>query len=115
MNIHRTVEPQKTRNYERTIGRIEGKLDHLIEAQNQMGCRWEELTREFSRLCRVQDAQAHEVATLAKQLDEAARPAHEFGRWRERAVGALMLVSLGGALIGGSALAFWQKLSIILR
>jgi len=102
-------------NYERSIGRLEGKLDQLIEQQSQMTRKWEGMAREFAKLLRRQDAQTRELVRLKQQLDAAAEPAHEFIRWRERAVGALMLLSLCGAVVGGSAVAFWQKFSTFLR
>jgi len=104
-----------TENYERIVGRIEGKLDHLMEGQNQMARKWEELSANFISLLRRQDAQKHQLALLKQRLDGVARPVDEFGRWRERAIGALMLLSLGGALIGGGLVAFWQKMVTLLR
>jgi len=104
-----------TVHHERTLGRLEGKLDHLIEAHADLGSKWEKLSQEFAALLRRQDALTHELIRLKQRLDEMSEPAREFGRWRERAVGALMLLSFGGALLGGSAVAFWQKFSALLR
>jgi len=105
------MKPSYETQSDRVIGRIEGKLDHLIEAQKHLMKKWEELSREFNQLHRTQDNQAHELAHFHRRLSEAEQPAHEFGRWRERAFGALMLLSIAGALVGGGAMALWQKIS----
>jgi len=102
-------------DHDREIGRIEGKLDRLIETQNHILRKWEEMNRDLINLTRRQDAQAHELVNFKRRLGAVEQPAHEFGRWRERALGALMLLSLTGALIGGGLVAFWQKMSGLIR
>lgn len=48
---------------------------------------------------------------MDKRLKSVEEPVAEFSKWRERAIGAVMLVSVVSALIGGGFVAAWGKIT----
>ena len=99
-----------TENQERAIGRIEGKLDRLIEDMNTDTKKREEQDDRLARIERSQDDLDRRVEAILKRIESVEKPVAELNRWRERAIGALMLVSLVAALIGGAIAAYWHKI-----
>jgi len=43
------------------------------------------------------------------------KPVVELNKWRERAIGAAMLISLSTALIGKAVASYWQTISALFR
>lgn len=95
---------------ERSIGQIEGKLDLLIEDMKADSKKRDEQDDRLERIERSQDVLGRRIDDVLKRLEGVEKPVAEFNRWRERAIGALMLVSLVAALIGGAIAAYWHKI-----
>lgn len=99
-----------TENRDRAIGRIEGKLDILLEEQASAAEKHDELYEKIDRIQRQQDHTDQKVAMVDQRLEKIEKPVAEFTRWRERFIGAAMLVSFIAAVVGGSAVLFWQRI-----
>lgn len=106
---------EMTENRDRAIGRIEGKLDRIIDEMKLDSEKREEQDKRLERIERSQDNADKRTEDILKRLETVEKPVAEFNRWRERAIGALMLVSLVAALIGGSIAAYWHKIVETLR
>ena len=99
---------------DRAIGRIEGKLDLIIADQEKAR---QDRKQQYERLEKIErwtEATDRKVESIDKRLEKVEEPVAEFSRWRERGVGALMLVSLAAASVGGLAGAFGKKVWIAL-
>jgi len=97
-------------NHDRAIGRIEGKLDILLEKQTSADKKHSELYEKIDRIQRQQDQTDQKVAMVDQRLEKIEKPVAEFTRWRERLIGAAMLLSFIAAVVGGSAVIFWQRI-----
>jgi len=97
-------------NRDRAIGRIEGKLDLLIEENVQAAKKKEELHQKIDSIQRRQDRLDHKFLAIDERLEHIEKPLADLNRWRERAIGAVMLISFLAASIGGTAAVFWQKI-----
>jgi len=96
------------RNIERTLGRIEAQLALLLEEQKRERQELEEIKREQSLARKQREEQA---ARLSKVEENTA----DFNKWKERGIGAIMLISGLAALVGGSLVASWQKILDIFK
>ncbi|WP_295966153.1 hypothetical protein [uncultured Bartonella sp.] len=115
------LEMMTDKQQQQTIGEIKGKLDLLIEDMKVDSQKRDEQDDRLARIERSQDELGrrieHSQDDLSKRIDgvlkrieSVEKPVAEFNRWRERAIGALMLVSLVAALIGGAIAAYWHKI-----
>lgn len=95
---------------EQSVGRLEGKLDLIIEDQNrarlERGRQYERQESTEQTLSNV----AAKVDRIEKRLEAVEEPVAEFNKWRERGIGAMMLVSLCGATMGAMLTKYWSKL-----
>ena len=103
------LEMMTDKQQQQTIGEIKGKLD-LSEDMNTATKKREEQDDRLARIERSQDDLDRRVEAILKRIESVEKPVAEFNRWRERAIGALMLVSLVAALIGGAIAAYWHKI-----
>jgi len=115
-----------TENHDRAIGRVEGKIDlmikdncRIIDNQNRADIGRKQLYEAIESLraeMRTEIADYKRRLGLAeKRLDALEKPVAELNRWRERAVGAIMLVSISAATIGGALAVSWQKIMDVFR
>lgn len=104
-----------TDNHDRAIGRIEGKLDQLIEEQRRAMQKRSEMYKQLESLRKNQDEMTRQIKDVDRRLGYVEEPVTEFNRWRERAIGAAMLISLTAAMIGGTVAAYWAKLVAMFR
>ena len=88
-------------NQERSIGRIEGKLDWLIAEQEKAAASRKQQYERLEKMDRRAEATDRKVESIDSRLQNVEEPVAEFSRWRERGVGAVMLVSFAAASIGG--------------
>lgn len=95
---------------DRAIGRIEGKIDRIIAEQDRATEARKAQYEKLDVLDRKVDAAHTQVATIDGRLKKVEEPVAEFARWRERAIGAIMLVSFVAATIGGLLVAFGKKI-----
>ncbi|MDW6020223.1 hypothetical protein SAZ10_00440 [Mesorhizobium sp. BAC0120] len=95
---------------ERAIGRIEGKLDLIIAEQAAAAEARKQTYEKLDTLNRKVDATDTKVQSIDQRLEKVEEPVAEFSRWRERGIGAIMLVSFVAASIGGLLVAFGKKI-----
>lgn len=96
---------------ERAIGRVEGKIDHIIADQERAR---DERKRQYERqeaTDRLIEQLSVKMASVDSRLQKVEGPVAEFSRWKERGVGAMMLVSFCAATFGAMIATFWKKLS----
>lgn len=97
-------------NLERSLGRVEGKLDLILRTQDE-----EKSTRRahYERMATVERAVetlAADAVRIDSRLTVVEKPVAEFSKWRERAIGALMLISFVSAATGATIMALWKHL-----
>lgn len=95
---------------QRAIGRLEGKLDHIIADQDRART---ERKNQYER----QEVTDRHIEIIGQKLDaldarlkKVEESASEISKWRERGVGAMMLISIVAASIGGAFATFGRKL-----
>lgn len=97
---------------ERAIGRIEGKLDRLIDEGDKARL---DRQRQYERLEKVERSLEQTDRTL-KSVDARIKfveePVAEFNRWRERFIGMQMLIIFAASTIGGALVALWKWISV---
>jgi Asp-tRNA(Asn)/Glu-tRNA(Gln) amidotransferase C subunit len=85
---------------DRALGRVEGKIEAILSAQV-------DIIKQLSSLSNT----PKEIEAMHKRLEKIEPVAEEFSRWRERGVGALMLLSFAAATFGAVITAAWQKVT----
>jgi len=96
------------KSIERAIGQIEGKVDQVLEQQKKSSQDLELVKLEQGRVSRQREEQA-------ERLKEVEKNTTDFNKWKERGVGALMLISGIAALVGSGLAASWQKILEVFR
>lgn len=99
---------------DRAIGRIEGKLDLIIADQDKARQDRRQQYERLEKVERLTEATDRKVESIDKRLEKVEEPVAEFSRWRERGVGAIMLISFAAASFGGLLATFGKKLWALL-
>ena len=101
-------------NNDRVLGRVEGKLDALIERldrSEQMAK--ESRTKMHDRLDTL-TANSAKMESRVENMDERLKRvepvAEDISKWRERGVGVLMFVGTISASVAAAVTAFWHKI-----
>jgi hypothetical protein len=95
---------------DRALGRVEGKLDLILAEQEKAAQARKAQYEKLEGLDRKVEATETKVDGIDKRLEKVEEPVAEFSRWRERGVGALMLITFVSASVGGLFVAFGKKL-----
>lgn len=95
---------------ERAIGRIEGKLDLIIADQEKARQDRKQQYERLEKIERSQEGVERKVEGIHSRLEKVEEPVAEFNRWRERGVGAMMLVSFIAATFGAVIATVGKKL-----
>lgn len=95
---------------ERAIGRVEGKLDHLIKDQEQARSDRKQQYERQEKSERLLEEMGRQMQVIDARLQKVEEPVADFNRWRERGVGAIMLVSFAAASLGGLLATFGKKI-----
>ncbi|MCL7999428.1 hypothetical protein M8994_14355 [Brucella sp. 21LCYQ03] len=95
---------------ERAIGRVEGKLDHLIKDQQQARSDRKQQYERQEKSKRILEKMERKIDSLDTRLEKVEEPVAEFNCWRERGVGAIMSVSFTAASLGGLLATFGKKI-----
>jgi len=93
---------------QRTLGRIE-------EEQKRTRKENKEISQQMGTVHHKQDTAEKERAAMAEQLAVVEKNTADFNKWKERAIGAVMLVSMIAALVGGGLAASWHKIVDLVR
>lgn len=95
-------------NIDRAIGRLEGKMDLMLQEQQTAAANRKQTYERLEAVeWKVEDA-ADEVKRVDNRLASVEAPVAEFSKWRERAIGALMLISFVSAATGAAMVAAWK-------
>ncbi|KAB2801617.1 hypothetical protein F9L06_08030 [Brucella anthropi] len=95
---------------ERAIGRIEGKLDLIISDQEKARQDRKQQYEKQEKTDRALDDVTRMIKSIDTRLEKVEEPVADFNRWRERGVGAIMLVSFSAATFGAILASFWKKI-----
>lgn len=95
---------------QRAIGRLEGKIDLMLAEQEKAALSRRQTYEKLEALDRKITTTEEKVEQIETRLKSVEEPVAEFSKWRERGVGAVMLISFAAASIGGLAVAFGKKL-----
>lgn len=93
----------------RALGVLEGKMDLMLADQEGAAQSRKHTYEKLETMDKKIDATDVKIDAIDKRLEAVEDPVAEFSRWRERAVGAIMLVSFAAASLGGLAVAFGMK------
>jgi len=93
---------------QRSLGRLEAKVDTLLSERKDE-------KKQLAIIERKQDTAEKDRTAMAERLKEVEKNTADFNRWKERGVGALMLISAIAALIGGTLATSWQKILDIFK
>jgi hypothetical protein len=104
------MAPMTEASQDRAIGRIEGKLDLIIAHQDKASDARKAQYEKMEELGRKIEATDRKVESIDDRLEKVEEPVAEFSKWRERGVGAIMLVSFVAASVGGLFVAFGKKI-----
>jgi hypothetical protein len=96
---------------ERAIGRLEGKMDLMLAEQEKAAQSRKQTYEKLEALGRKIDATDAKVGVIDERLEKVEEPVADFNKWRERAIGAVMLISVASALIGGGFVAAGGKIT----
>lgn len=99
---------------DRAIGRIEAKLDRVVSDQEQARLDRREHYKRMEAVERNQELTAQTLQTMNERMAAVEEPVADFNRWRERGVGAVMLVSFVAACLGGAIAVAGRKLWAII-
>lgn len=95
---------------QRAIGRLEGKLDHIIADQDRSRLERKKQYEKQEVADRYVEGLGRKIDIIDARLKKVEASAKEINKWRERGVGAVMLVSIAGASIGSLLAAFGRRL-----
>lgn len=95
---------------ERALGRVEGKLDHIIRDQEQARSDRKQQYERQEKTERLLEEMSRQMKGMNHRLEKVEEPVADFNRWRERGVGAIMLVSFAAASLGGLLATFGKKI-----
>lgn len=104
------VEGMTEAGQERAIGRIEGKLDLIISDQEKARQDRKQQYEKQEKTDRALDDVKRMIESIDTRLEKVEEPVADFNRWRERGVGAIMLVSFFAATFGAILASFWKKI-----
>lgn len=99
---------------DRAIGRIEGKLDLIIAEQENAARARKAQYEKLEAVDRKVDKTDNKVASIDNRLQTVEAPVAEFNRWKERAIGAIILISFVSAFSGALIAALWKKIWTVL-
>ena len=99
---------------ERALGRLESKVDLILADNERAAHSRKEQYEKLEQITRKADTTDRKIDGIDGRLKTVEKPVAEFEKWRERAIGALMLVSLVSACTGAVALWIWRKLVALL-
>ncbi len=95
---------------DRAIGRVEGKLDQIIKDMDRARDDRKQQYDKQEKTDRTLDEVMRQLRSVDSRLSNIEEPVADFNRWRERGVGAIMLISFAAASFGGLIATFGKKI-----
>jgi len=102
-------------NIERALGRVEAKVDTLLAENEHDKARRKDQYQRLAAIENKQNVAEKERAQISERLKTVEQNTADFNKWRERATGAVMLISALVALIGGGLATSWHKIIDVFR
>lgn len=99
---------------ERTLGRLEAKVDLILEDQEQASRARRDQYEKLEQITRKADATERNFASLLQRIEAVERPVAEFSKWRERFIGMGLAVALAAGGVGALITTIWMKASALL-
>lgn len=96
---------------QRALGRVEGKIDFLVQQQEAAEKSRQRTHDQLDIVTRKQEVIQHQLVTLQSRLVAVEGPVADFSRWKERWVGAVMLIGIVFTGIGAIASWLLEKLA----
>ncbi len=98
----------------RALGNLEGKIDLMLAEQDRAAQSRKHTYEKLEAMDKKIDATDVKIDAIDKRLKAVEEPVAEFSRWRERGIGAIMLISFAAASVGGVVVAFGKKVWVAL-
>lgn len=98
---------------ERVLGRLEAKVDLILEEQENAKHSRHEQSAKLELITRKGDEADRNFTNILKRLEAVEEPVAEFSKWRERFIGMGLLVALAAGSIGALVSAIWFKASAL--
>lgn len=95
-------------NIDRALGRLEGKVDLILQEQQSAAANRKQTYERLEEINKKVDDAASKIEHADARLAKVEAPVAEFSKWRERAIGALMLISFVSAATGAAMVAAWK-------
>lgn len=95
-------------NLDRALGRLEGKVDLMLQEQQSAAANRKKTYQRIEEIDKKVDDAAAKIRHADERLAKVEAPVAEFSKWRERAIGALMLISFVSAATGAAMVAAWK-------
>nr|DAO70291.1 MAG TPA: Protein of unknown function (DUF1515) [Caudoviricetes sp.] len=99
---------------ERALGRLESKVDLILADNERAAHSRKEQYEKLEQITRKADATDRKIDGIDGRLKAVEEPVADFEKWRERAIGALMLVSFVSASLGAFIPWLLKKIATIL-
>jgi ABC-type enterochelin transport system substrate-binding protein len=99
---------------DRALGRLESKVDLILVDNERAAHSRKEQYEKLEQITRKADSTDRKIDSIDSRLKAVEEPVADFEKWRERAIGALMLVALVSSLIGAITPWIWRKLVALL-
>lgn len=103
------VESVSDSSIEILLGELKGKVDLMLSDQERAAQSRKENYAKLEAMDRKIDAADAKIVVLDERMQAVEEPVAEFSKWRERGVGAVMLISLAAASVGGLVATFGKK------
>lgn len=94
-----------TENGERALGRLESKIDYIVRQQDNAEKSRVRTHEQLETVTRKQIEIQHDLKDVTRRLVAVEGPVADFSRWKERWLGAMMLV--GFIFTGVGAVVTW--------
>lgn len=101
---------EMTVSTERILGRIEAKVDRLVEDMDALNAKRSESSKRIDVLEDNQKDIERALKNIDKRLANVETPVAYIRKWHQRAIGATILISIAAALLGGTIANYWQKI-----
>lgn len=95
------TQAQEAENLQRSIGRIEGKLESLVEALSRADASRSKMYEKIEAVDGKITSALNSVDDLDIRITKIEPVISDVSKWRERAIGARMTVTIFVASVGG--------------
>lgn len=97
---------------DRAIGRLEGKLDLIIEDQNRARVDRKDQYEKLEDLERMHGVSAEKLNDLTGRIGKVEPVISEINNWRQRGIGVIMFLGMISASFGAAIALAWKKIML---